>query len=666
MNFISNIFLWLLPLISIPLIIHLLNRRKIVQIDFGSIYFLESLKTDSMKRINILQWLLLAIRTFIILLIILMMSRPILKGYYPLMQVDPGSSMSIIVIDDSFSLNGSIDNESRLALINKKYNQVLDSFDEKSQICIISLSEGVLYDGINVNLPDLSRLIAISNKNGELYKYVNIINEKFDDPIINKEVFIITDGQANLFTNLDKKKMADWNMYFVLIDELKSNLKINYAKVNNSIIIKDKIVDVEVEIENNSLNNVENNMVNIFINDVNVGLQNISIDAGKKKKVVFSTVFANYNDNIIKISLSEDDNNLDNDYYLNIYIPNEIKVLSVFNRLENTKYISNVIDVINKKNAIFDYDAIQYLDLSYANLKRYDVIVIHDYEAFEFHYNYFEEYLNSNNHLILFPEYDNDLSQLYGILEFEDDGEYVSLENNIYEKVNYLDFASYAKSSPSDPDNKDFMKVFKYIESPINSNSIASIGDLNSFWDKVYFANSKIDVFFTAFHLDWNEFPLKGGFIQFIKELLYSNYNNYNYNKHIGESHYLNINNSSIINKVKHLNPNGDIQYISLNSGSFNVESIKNPGLHEFYNDSYLLQSLAVNIEPAELSSRLLTNKEINALVGHDCYFFRYDDSVSTSIINNREGYELWRYLLWILCFMIIIEMLVSNGNRKA
>ena len=142
MNFISNIFLWLLPLISIPLIIHLLNKRKVVQIEFGSIYFLESLKKDSMKRINLLQWLLLAIRTIIVLLIVLMMSRPILKGYYPLMQVDPGSSMSIIVIDDSFSLNGSIDSVSRLSLINKKYNQVLDSFDEKSQICIIQINIG--------------------------------------------------------------------------------------------------------------------------------------------------------------------------------------------------------------------------------------------------------------------------------------------------------------------------------------------------------------------------------------------------------------------------------------------------------------------------------------------------------------------------------------------
>ena len=69
-----------------------------------------------------------------------MISRPVLKGYYPSMETSPSSSMSVIVIDDSFSLSGNINNESRLSLINEKYNQVLDSFDEKTQICVISLS----------------------------------------------------------------------------------------------------------------------------------------------------------------------------------------------------------------------------------------------------------------------------------------------------------------------------------------------------------------------------------------------------------------------------------------------------------------------------------------------------------------------------------------------
>ena len=37
---------------------------------------------------------------------------------------------------------------------------------------------------------------------------------------------------------------------------------------------------------------------------------------------------------------------------------------------------------------------------------------------------------------------------------------------------------------------------------------------------------------------------------------------------------------------------------------------------------------------------------------------------LSSFIVNTREGYEVWRYLLWILCFMVIIEMLLSNVKK--
>lgn len=665
MSFISNIFLWLLPLVSIPLIIHLLNRRRIIQMDFSSIYFLESLKTNSMRRINILQWLLLAIRTIIILIIILMISRPVLKGYYPSMETSPSSSMSVIVIDDSFSLSGNINNESRLSLINEKYNQVLDSFDEKTQICVISLSRGVLYDGININLPDLSRLISISNKKGELYNYINIINQKFDKSIINKEIFIITDGQANLFNSIASEEVENWNIYFILLDKLKSNLKINSVKIGNDIIVKDKVVDIEVEVENNGLTKVENSMVSLFINNINVGLQNISIEPGNKKNIIFSTVFSNYNDNLLKISIAEDDNNSDNEYYLNIHIPNKIKVLSLVDDLNNSKYISNVVRAINKKNNIFEHDVISYLDLSYSNLQKYDTIIIYDYKAFEFHYNYFEEYLNSNHiHLIIFPEYNNSLEQLYGILESDASGDYISLEDDTYERVNYLDFNSHADL---DSDNKieDFIRVFKYIKSSIGPNSIVSMENSNSFWDQIHFGSSKVDIFFSSLHLNWNDFPIKGMFVQFIYELLNSGYDNYNYNKYIEEDFLLRISDQNNINKIKHKKPNSNIEYIPISSGNFDVKDINIPGVHEFYNDSHLLYSLAVNIHSDELLSNLLTNQEINDLIGHDCYFFRSEKSIAKSIINTREGYEIWRYLLWMLCFMIIIEMIISNGNKK-
>ena len=665
MSFISNIFLWLLPLTSIPLIIHLLNRRKIIRIDFSSIYFLETLKKNSMKRINILQWLLLFMRTLIILMIILMMSRPILQGYYPEISIDPSSSLSIVVIDDSFSMNGGNSNESRIEIINKKYNQILDSFDEKTQICIISLSNGILYEGIKSNLLDLSKTISISNQKGDLYKYVNIINKKFDSSIINKEVFIITDGQSNLLKNVLEEDVKDWTIFFILLNKLNYNLKINHAKIDNEIIVKDKKNDIKVEIENNGFNDISNKIVNIFVNEVNVGFQSVDVKSGEKINISFSTVFTEHGNNIVEVRLSEDDNDSDNNYYINIYIPDEINILSIFNKIGNIKYISNAIDVINKKNNIFKHDMVHFLDLSYGDLDKYDVIVIYDYEIIEFHYNYFEELFNTDSHLIIMPDEDNNYQQLYGILNSDYDGRYISLDKDIYEKISYLDFISKSEMQ-SNIESKDFIKVFKYIEGPLNSSSMTSLGNLNSFWDRIYFEKSKLDLFFSSLHLDWNEFPLKGYFIQFMKELFYANYDNYYNNYYIEEEILLKANSENDIENLEHKDPYGDISYRMIETDAVYIRSITIPGIHEFYNAEELLYLIAVNIHPEELLSNILPSEEINKLLGGKCYFLNLEkDSISKSIIKARQGYEVWRYVLWTLCLLIVVEMLISNAYRK-
>ena len=83
-----------------------------------------------------------------------------------------------------------------------------------------------------MHVRDSSTRINIS----KLYEYINIINEKFSESIINKEIFIITDGQATLFNDLSHDLMEEWIVYFILIDEMKSNLKINHAKIKGDIL----------------------------------------------------------------------------------------------------------------------------------------------------------------------------------------------------------------------------------------------------------------------------------------------------------------------------------------------------------------------------------------------------------------------------------------------
>ena len=67
---------------AIPIIIHLLNRRNVLTINFSSIRFLKILEKESIRKLQLLQILLMFLRAIIILFLVLMITRPIVKGVF--------------------------------------------------------------------------------------------------------------------------------------------------------------------------------------------------------------------------------------------------------------------------------------------------------------------------------------------------------------------------------------------------------------------------------------------------------------------------------------------------------------------------------------------------------------------------------------------------------
>tara|TARA_Y100001970_G_C14220291_1_gene852233 strand:- start:614 stop:2617 length:2004 start_codon:yes stop_codon:yes gene_type:complete len=666
MSFIANIFLWLLPLVSIPLIIHLLNRRKIVEIPFGNIQFLNQLKTDSIKRINILQWLLLLIRTFIILLIIFMMARPILKGYYPALKINPESSLSIIFIDNSFSMHGVRDNISREKILIESYNRLLASFNDNSRIAVFSSNDGLLYGGLKSDLPSLNSFFKIHNSNSQLYLHIKTMQEKFSKKIINKELFIISDGQSTLMDNVDYDDIDDWKIYFILLEQMQSNLKINKAFITNSILTIDKPLEFCVEVENNGLSAVTNKSINLFVNDVNVGIQNISLDSSQKKNIYFKTTLPKYGANIIRVSISDDDNVKDNSYYLNAFIPERINILSIFENVSNCDYVFNAIETINNKDFTINHKKVSIESFNLKSLIDYDVIIIYDYNIFEDLYNVFEEYFYDNKHLIILPDLEDNVESLYAIMGIEDsEKKYINLAPGYYETVLYRDFFENQNISE---DSQDFLKVFKYVEQPINQNSKIFINKLYSFWDRFFAFNSQVDIFYSSLHLSWNELPVRGIFIQFLKELFYSNLNTSSYNGFVGEEISFELNNSDYVKKtIIHESPEGKRLNIVPDNSIVDFIDISDIGIHNFYNNSKeKIHSIAINASNSELSSDLLMNEEIQHN-RNNIYFLDINSDFSSDIVKAREGYEVWRYILLIICFLVFLEMFLSNNEyRKA
>ncbi|MGN7614084.1 BatA domain-containing protein [Magnetococcales bacterium HHB-1] len=109
MTFLNPLYLWFLPLVAIPVIIHLLAKRRSRLIEFPSLIFLKKLEQDALRKFNVKQLLLLIIRSLIILLIVLAFSRPTLNSDIGLGFHLQKSDLLVVVLDNTASTKGHYD-----------------------------------------------------------------------------------------------------------------------------------------------------------------------------------------------------------------------------------------------------------------------------------------------------------------------------------------------------------------------------------------------------------------------------------------------------------------------------------------------------------------------------------------------------------------------------
>src|SRR5678810_231148 len=89
---------------SIPIIIHILNRRRVKTVTWAAMEFLLRATKKNRRRLRCEQWLLLATRCAVVLLLGMALARP-LGCENPTMALMGGrSGVSVFVIDNSYSL----------------------------------------------------------------------------------------------------------------------------------------------------------------------------------------------------------------------------------------------------------------------------------------------------------------------------------------------------------------------------------------------------------------------------------------------------------------------------------------------------------------------------------------------------------------------------------
>jgi hypothetical protein len=214
-SFLNGAFLAALAAAVLPVIIHLLSRRRAQEVQFAQLRFLDEITRRKVRRMQLRQWLLLLLRTLVIAFLALTLSRPVWHGPGALRQ--RGSSTVAILVDDSFSMEARLDPQALLPVAGSSALQWPTRFAEareRARELIDLLEEGdraiLVFTGSPPRVPyestvrDPALLVeeieraaprpVRADLAGALERVYPLLAAA---KTLNREIFIISDFQAN-------------------------------------------------------------------------------------------------------------------------------------------------------------------------------------------------------------------------------------------------------------------------------------------------------------------------------------------------------------------------------------------------------------------------------------------------------------------------------------
>jgi hypothetical protein len=99
-GFLNPLLLWALPLAAVPIVIHLLNRRRYERRPWAAMTFLLAALARNRRRIFMEQWLLLLLRVLAVVLLVMAVSRPQWAGTL----LGEQRTHHVVCVDDSTSM----------------------------------------------------------------------------------------------------------------------------------------------------------------------------------------------------------------------------------------------------------------------------------------------------------------------------------------------------------------------------------------------------------------------------------------------------------------------------------------------------------------------------------------------------------------------------------
>ncbi len=397
----GNLFMlgWLAAA-AVPLIIHLWNRRKYREVPWAAVQFLAAAIRRNARRIQLQQWLLLAVRTLIIVLVVLAMAEPFLEQV-GLNFVAGQRTHKVLVIDGSYSMAYRPTDSSRFTRAKQLAAQIVDESTQGDGFTLVLMSDpprvivGNPAFAASSFIEEIDSL-QLPHAGGDLPATLAKVEEVLDEAerenpgLERSEVYFLTDlgrnswlpelgeGQAAVqlreqFGNLARRAAL---VVLDLGQSASENLAVTDLQAQQSYATTGQDVTFQAQVRNFGSQPRSHHLAELLIDGTRVQEAFVDIEPGGEATLSFSHRFETPGSYEVQVRLGADLLDLDNRRYLALPVKSHLRVLLVAGKQDAARYVADALDPERSEDSLVRPQVVAESALVETDLADYDAVFL--------------------------------------------------------------------------------------------------------------------------------------------------------------------------------------------------------------------------------------------------------------------------------------------------
>jgi len=336
---------------AVPLLIHLLVRRRYRRTPWAAMDLLIRAFKKTNRRLRLENWLVLFLRMLAVALVAFALARPVLRGSGIAAKIGEKNRSVFLLLDDSYSMGYKRGRSTPFEGAKKAASEILASLNPGSDTASLILVSGIPEVVYGEPTPELEKVKQALNETqpgygiSDLARGLDRLEEILAMPGVarapNKEVYFFTDGQKLAWvpgeeggtTQLTKKlsELAPKLESFAAVvvgDEASENLAVLELAVEDRVVGLDKHATFTVTVANFGPD-PEDAYVEFLVDGNAWSSTHLSLPGGGRQTAQFAPVFRTPGPHFVTARLGADSLLTDNEQFHAIRVRERIRVLIV-------------------------------------------------------------------------------------------------------------------------------------------------------------------------------------------------------------------------------------------------------------------------------------------------------------------------------------------------